>query len=242
MAGKSKRAIKKAASMFTNSRTGKAGSAVANFAKEGAGLGVDSMKASADFNKKRMEKIYGSVKKGFGGKTDPKKLNFKPIDKSQKNMNGVSRRTTDKYDKQAHNSGLFTKQSVGTAAGDLRNLGRAGTEARDNINLDGGWKSIAGGAGSGAVAGGLAGAGVNMIRGEDAWEGAKSGAMMGAIGNGAVKGSRTAIGASKGQKFGEAFNSFNAQTNMTKSVKSLHTLAKGTKDAQKMFHKDGMKF
>ena len=166
-------------------------------------------------------------------KPNPKNMNF---NLSKTKQGAQSFRKTTPIDRASH-SGLFRDKAKDKAGKEMRNLKAAGVEAKDNIFLAGGWSAMAGHAGVGAIGGGLAGAGVNMVRGEDAWEGAKNGAAMGAIGNGAINGSRMAIGASKGQKFGEAFGTFNRQTGMTKSVKSLSTLAKDSQEANRMMRK-----
>lgn len=203
---------------------------------------VENTKDTIGLNKARKEHKYKVRENGKKKQADPRKLKFKPLDPTQINMKAVGRRKTDEFDLKAHYSGKY-EQGTGTAgkaAQAHRNLNRAKTISRENFDLEGGWKTMAGASGVGAIAGGTAGAGLAAITGEDAWEGAKSGALYGAIGNTAVKGSRMAIGAGKGQKFGEAFNAFNSDTQMTKSVKSLHTLSKDAKLAQKtMYKKNG---
>lgn len=199
--------------------------------KAAGGVGVNTRSAAED----TIEKAKKTIKPSQRGKSDSKSLKMN-LNKSSQDHTGY--RTTDKYDKLGHNERLFRgDRAQTTAATSARNLGRVGTEAKDNFNLAGGWKTAAGHAGAGAIAGGVAGAGVNVIRGEDAWEGAKTGAMLGAVGNGGVHSARMGMGASKGQKFGNAFTSFNAETGMTKSVKSLHTLAKDSRYANRILKK-----
>ena len=163
-----------------NNKIAQKGVKAGKVAVGGVGLGNDAVKGAAGFAKERNAKILDSMQRGMGGKTNPKLLNFKQLDKT-KSLNGKTKRTTDKYDRKAHNSGLFTERAAGKAASEMRNLGRTGTELKDNLSLAGGWTTVAGHAGVGAIGGGIAGAGVNVLRGEDAWEGAKNGAMMGAV-------------------------------------------------------------
>lgn len=177
-------------------------------------------------------KSYASKAGNMAGfnRPNPKKMNFN-INKASGMKS--SYRPTDMYDRMGH-SGGFRGKSAQKAASEYRNLGAISSTVKDNIGLNGGWKSIAGQAGAGAIAGGAAGAGINTIRGEDAWDGAMRGAAMGAIGNATVKGSKMAMGAGKKEKMANAFNSFNAETGMTKSVKSLYSMRKDSAYANKM--------
>ena len=84
----------------------------------------------------------------------------------------------------------------------------------------------------GAVAGGLTGAGINTLRGEDAWDGAKSGAFMGAVTMGGIKGVRTATGTTAKQTMGEGASAFNQKTGLTKSVKSIFDNERNAKIAK----------
>lgn len=106
-------------------------------------------------------------------------------------------------------------------SGGLKNVMGAGTTAWSNLTGNKSWQSVAGSAGMGAVAGGLTGAGINTLRGEDAWDGAKSGAFMGAVTMGGIKGVRTATGATAKQTIGEGISSFNQKTGLTPSVKRI---------------------
>lgn len=178
----------------------------------------------------KVKSALNSTKKTFT-RPNARNMNF---NLSKTKQGAQSFRKTTPIDRAAHSSGLFRKGGRDQAGKEMRNIKSAGISAKDNFNLAGGWKTAAGSAGTGAIAGGLAGAGVNTIRGEDAWEGAKTGAMLGAVGNGGVKSARMGMGASKTQKFGNAFTNFNAETGMTKSVKSLHTLAKDSRDANRI--------
>lgn len=84
-----------------------------------------------------------------------------------------------------------------------------------------GLKKLAGNAGVGAIAGGFTGAGVNMVRGEDAWEGAKKGAVVGAVGYGGIKATRVGTGAAVKEGTLESVRRYGKETGMTKSVKAI---------------------
>lgn len=93
---------------------------------------------------------------------------------------------------------------------------------------DGGWKAIAGKAGVGAIGGGLAGAGINTMTGQDAWEGAKTGATFGALGYGGLHAMRTGVGAKTGESLATGLDRFNTQRGVSKDVT---TIMKGRKAA-----------
>lgn len=93
---------------------------------------------------------------------------------------------------------------------------------------DGGWKAIAGKAGVGAIGGGLAGAGINTMTGQDAWEGAKTGATFGALGYGGLHAMRTGVGAKTGESLATGLDRFNTQHGVSKDVT---TIMKGRKAA-----------
>lgn len=111
-------------------------------------------------------------------------------------------------------------------AKEFENLGAATKKVGQNVQADGGWKKMAGHAGAGAMAGGLAGAGINTIRGEDAWEGAKTGATLGALSYGGLNVARASMGRNSIKGLPKAAGEFNQQTGVSKSVRNLHTLAK----------------
>ena len=94
---------------------------------------------------------------------------------------------------------------------------------------DGGWKAIAGKAGVGAIGGGLAGAGINTMTGQDAWEGAKTGATFGALGYGGLHAMRTGVGAKTGESLATGLDRFNTQRGVSKDVT---TIMKGRKAAE----------
>ena len=112
------------------------------------------------------------------------------------------------------------------AADELRNIGAAGKNFAANINQSGGWKSLAGQAGRGAIAGGLTGASVGALTGEDPWESAKKGSMLGAAGYGGVTALKRGVGASSTKGLGQSISQFNQNTGVSKSVKRLAELQK----------------
>ena len=112
------------------------------------------------------------------------------------------------------------------ATKEAKNLFKAGTEFSSNINKSGGLKSLAGQAGRGAIAGGLTGASVGALTGEDPWESAKKGSMLGAAGYGGVTALKRGVGASSTKGLGQSVSRFNQTTGVSKSVKRLAELQK----------------
>lgn len=100
-------------------------------------------------------------------------------------------------------------RSIGSSE-NIKKAGQVAGLANSNIGKSGGYKKLLGHAGTGAIAGGLSGAGINTLRGEDAWEGAKTGATLGAIGNAGTKGFKMAAGATGGS-MKDAYKSFGKQ-------------------------------
>ena len=117
------------------------------------------------------------------------------------------------------------------------NLGRSGKAFMKGITeREGGWRAIAGNVGSGAVAGGITGAAVNTLRGEDAWEGAKTGAFYGGIGYGGVQAVRAGVKAEASETMVDAVKRFNKTYGVSKDVRTLmrdaktHAIAKSVTD------------
>ena len=107
----------------------------------------------------------------------------------------------------------------------------------DNMKTSpGGWKALAGNVGSGAVAGGITGAAVNTLRGEDAWEGAKTGAFYGGIGYGGVQAVRAGVKAEASETMVDAVGRFAKHNNVSKDVRTLmrdaktHVISKSVTD------------
>ena len=97
----------------------------------------------------------------------------------------------------------------------------------DNMKTSpGGWKALAGNVGSGAVAGGISGAALNTLRGEDAWEGAKTGAFYGGMGYGGVQAVRAGVRAEAGETMVDAVSRFNKTHGVSKDVRTLMRDAK----------------
>lgn len=117
-------------------------------------------------------------------------------------------------------------KNAGQRSDEYKKLGAASKQFNQNVIDSGGWKKALGGAGSGAIAGGVAGAGINTIRGEDAWEGARTGATMGAFAGGGIRATRMGTGASANQSVGQSISAFNNQTGVSKSVQNLMQLNK----------------
>lgn len=74
---------------------------------------------------------------------------------------------------------------------------------------------------TGAIGGGVIGAGVADVQGEDMWDGAKSGAMKGAVAYGGLQVAKTGFGAKAGESAFSAGKRFNQENGVSKSVTAL---------------------
>lgn len=77
----------------------------------------------------------------------------------------------------------------------------------------------------GAATGAAVGAGVNIAQGEDAWEGAGRGMMVGGTMGAGVSGVRMMTGASKDQNVFQGVSTFANKTGVSKSVQALGKMA-----------------
>lgn len=101
------------------------------------------------------------------------------------------------------------------------NLSNLFTTSAERLVADGSFKSIGASMGKAAVAGGLVGGTVNAVRGEDFWEGAGRGAIMGGAYGGISRGIKIAANAPKGSSMFQAMSDLNQEHNVSQSVKTL---------------------
>lgn len=128
--------------------------------------------------------------------------------------------------KQAEKSKVFQQEqtqrrydeNVSSAKTNLSNLF---TTSAERLTADGSFKAIGSSIGKSAVAGGLVGGTVNAVRGEDFWEGAGTGAMVGGAYGGISRGMKIAGNAPKGASMAQAMSGLNQEHNVSQSVKTL---------------------
>ena len=82
----------------------------------------------------------------------------------------------------------------------------------------------------GAATGAAVGAGVNIAQGEDAWEGAGRGMMVGGTMGAGVSGARMATGARKDQNVFQGASAFANKTGVSKSVEALGKMASASRN------------
>lgn len=101
----------------------------------------------------------------------------------------------------------------GAGMSEEKQLGMMKEDAKARFRGNGGWGGVGRGAVQGAAIGGLAGGTVESMQGGDFWDGAKSGAMMGATGMAGLRAAKQATGA-KTMFRGEnsIMNTYNRQT------------------------------
>lgn len=128
--------------------------------------------------------------------------------------------------KQADKSRIFQQEqvqrrydeSVSNAKTDLSNLF---TTSAERLTADGAFKSIGSSIAKSAVTGGLVGGAVNAVKGDDFWEGAGKGAIMGGAYGGISRGIKVAAHAPKGSSMFQAMSYLNEEHNVSQSVKTL---------------------
>lgn len=168
----------------------------------------------------------------------------KPIKSS-----GVIKAGSEQFDKQLSR---YSKDPIGRAVEMTKRGGFSGTpspqvagsfmesgnkEILKNFASAGGRKTVAGTAARSAAVGAGIGAVTSAAQGEDVWEGAARGSAIGAIGGAAVRGSRMAVGAGKGQGFMDAAMGFNNRHRYTDSVKTLMGTALDTRASMQFMNK-----
>ena len=128
--------------------------------------------------------------------------------------------------KQSQKSKLFQQEQVQrryneNVSSSKTNLSNLFTTSAERLTAEGTFKSIGASMGKAAVAGGLVGGTVNAVRGEDFWEGAGKGAMMGGAYGGISRGMKIAGNAPKGASMAQAMSGLNQEHNVSQSVKTL---------------------
>ena len=128
--------------------------------------------------------------------------------------------------KQSQKSKLFQQEQVQrrydeNVSSAKTNLSNLFTTSAERLTADGAFRSIGSSVGKSAVAGGLVGGAVNTVRGEDFWEGAGKGAMMGGAYGGISRGMKIAGNAPKGASMAQAMSGLNQEHNVSQSVKTL---------------------
>ena len=124
-----------------------------------------------------------------------------------------------------------TKTAAGSAImqSGLGSSVKRATKAMGKNLSDAGWdmakSDVARRAVRGAATGAAVGAGVNIAQGEDAWEGAGRGMMVGGTMGAGVSGLRMATGTSKNQNVFQGASAFANRTGVSKSVQALGKMA-----------------
>ena len=158
----------------------------------------------------------------------PLKMNKKFIQKAEKMAFGSISNDAKKIHHTVTNAKKFSKKIPSSGAETAgKRLKATGGLFVDNMKTSpGGWKALAGNVGSGAIAGGISGAALNTLRGEDAWEGAKTGAFYGGMGYGGVQAVRAGVKAGASETMVDAVGRFGKHNNVSKDVKTLMRDAK----------------
>ena len=102
-----------------------------------------------------------------------------------------------------------------------KQLNQAGKLFNSNFGKSGGWRTLAGKIGTGAVAGGVVGGAVNTMRGEDTWQGVASGATMGGLAMGGVSALRMGTG-NMTDDIVDGMKAFDRKANVSSSVRTLY--------------------
>ena len=158
----------------------------------------------------------------------PLKMNKKFIEKAKNMAFGDISNDAKKIRRNVTKAKKFSKKIPSSGAATAgKSLKATGGLFMNNMKTStGGWKALAGNVGSGAVAGGMAGAAINTLRGEDTWEGAKTGAFYGGMGYGGVQAVRAGVKAGAGETMVDAVGRFAKHNNVSKDVKTLMRDAK----------------
>ena len=128
--------------------------------------------------------------------------------------------------KQAEKAKVFQQEQVQrrydeNVSSAKTNLSNLFTTSAERLTADGAFKSIGASMGKAAVAGGLVGGTVNAVKGDDFWEGAGRGAIMGGAYGGISRGIKIAGNAPKGASMAQAISGLNQEHNVSQSVKTL---------------------
>ena len=132
-----------------------------------------------------------------------------------------------KYEqKQAEKAKVFQQEQVQrrydeNVSSAKTNLSNLFTTSAERLTADGAFKSIGASMGKAAVAGGFVGGTVNAVKGDDFWEGAGRGAIMGGAYGGISRGIKIAGNAPKGASMAQAISGLNQEHNVSQSVKTL---------------------
>ena len=168
----------------------------------------------------------------------PLKMNKKFTQKAKSMAFGSISNDAKKIRHNVTNAKKFSKKIPSSGAETAgKRLKATGGLFVDNMKTSpGGWKALAGNVGSGAVAGGISGAALNTLRGEDAWEGAKTGAFYGGMGYGGVQAVRAGVKAGASETMVDAVGRFAKHNNVSKDVRTLmrdaktHVISKSVTD------------
>lgn len=136
-------------------------------------------------------------------------------------------------------AGKKAAQTAAKQAAATTNITAAHKAVASNFNNAGGWNRVAGTAARSALAGAGIGAVGSLAQGEDPWEGASRGAIVGGIGGASVRGARMAVGAGGKTGFMGAARSMDSRYQYSDSVKTLaRTQRENTKVKMHVFGKE----
>ena len=134
-------------------------------------------------------------------------------------------------------AGATTKTAAGSALmqSGLGSSVKRATKAMGKNLSDTGWdmakSDVARRAVRGAATGAAVGAGVSIAQGEDAWEGAGRGMMVGGTMGAGVSGVRMMTGASKDQNVFQGVSTFANKTGVSRSVEALGKMASASRNS-----------